>query len=84
MSNHKNNYTSAEGTRSKRNNYRFNIAKECPICGKSFITDIFEEEDNCSACNAIVHYYQEETNKYDVLDDLRTYGWSRSVAVRYD
>lgn len=69
---------------SNHNNYRFNIAKECPICGKSFITDIFEEEDNCSACNAVYHMYEEENTKNEVLDDLMAYGWSRSVAVRYD
>lgn len=80
----KSNYTSDECTRSKRNNYRFNIAKECPICNKSFITDIFEEEEHCSACNAVFTYYEEETDKKEVLDSLNTYGWSRSAVVRYD
>ena len=67
-----------------RNNYKFNIAKECLLCGNSFITDIFNEEDNCSACNAVFTSYEEETDKREVLDSLNTYGWSRSVAVRYD
>lgn len=67
-----------------KNNYRFNIAKECPICGKSFITDIFDEEDNCSACNAVYGYYEEDNSDDEVFDSLMSAGWSRTAVVRYD
>lgn len=67
-----------------KNNYRFNIAKECKLCGKSFITDIFEEADICSNCESVYSYSESTDTSSDYLDDLVTQGWSRTIVYRYE
>ena len=67
-----------------RNNYKFNIAKECLLCGNSFITDIFNEEDNCEKCSSVYSYCLEDDSKGYVIDDLMQNGWSRTAAIRYE
>lgn len=68
------------------NNYRFNIAKPCCICSKSFITDIFDEKDLCTSCEEIYHV----TESYDEDEYVRDYlhgivnSDGRTRVVRYD
>ena len=72
-------------------NYRFNIAKTCTVCTKSFITDIFAEEELCSDCKSIYQVLEpDDTAGYDIENDLEdviesiVHASSRTPAVRYD
>ena len=71
-------------------NYRFNIAKNCPICNKSFITDLFHEEDMCNKCLDIYQVipsiededlYQDDIK--EVIDSLVSPS-GRAKVYRYD
>lgn len=71
-------------------NYRFNIAKNCPICNKSFITDLFHEDDMCKNCLDIYQVipsvddedlYQDDIR--EVIDSLVS-PYGRTPVVRYD
>ena len=74
------------------NNYRFNIAKTCEICKKSFITDIFQEKEMCSNCESIYQVLEtcEDDEEFidndisDVINSIVNQGNCRAVAVRYD
>ena len=87
----KNNYKPNGASSSKAGNYRFNIAKTCELCGKSFITDIFAEEELCDNCLDIYQVLDaEESDRYCTEDDLEevldslVYTSSRTPAYRYD
>jgi hypothetical protein len=87
----KNNYKPNGASSSKTGNYRFNIAKNCAVCSKSFITDIFAEEELCSSCLDIYQVLDaEESDGYCTEDDLEevlcsiVYTSSRTPAYRYD
>lgn len=70
-------------------NYRFNIARNCPICNKSFITDLFHEEDMCKRCEDIYQvipsiddeFYLEDVS--DIIDSLVSPS-GRAKVYRYD
>lgn len=74
------------------NNYRFNIAKDCPICGKGFITDIFEEKTMCNSCESVYTFseYEEDSDTYyiegvkDVIDSVVNNASCRTSVYRYD
>lgn len=50
-------------------NFRYNIAKKCLVCGKGFISDIFDEKDFCCRCDdvtSIVDYSYDEDDKLEI------------------
>jgi len=67
-------------------NYKYNISKECPSCGITFIANLLDEEDIChDCCNISLDSFESsEDDQLEIEMLINPYGSSRTKPCYYD